>query len=156
MDSLSDIDKLKFYRDEIKHEFNLIAMRSTILVTCQSFLVVPYAILHTVADFKAALGSILLVATLGVFVAAILVSPIEAGHRTLNKWLIKQRKLFKGTSMLKDLAIDRDMTPELGENLDDDRDHTRSLAFSRYGPWAFIAFWILALINSFIRFRWMT
>ncbi|KKL16455.1 hypothetical protein LCGC14_2495380, partial [marine sediment metagenome] len=26
MDRLSDLEKLRFYRDEVKHEFNLLAM----------------------------------------------------------------------------------------------------------------------------------
>ncbi len=30
-------DRLRFDRDEVKHEFNLRAMRSNIFVTCQSF-----------------------------------------------------------------------------------------------------------------------
>jgi hypothetical protein len=38
----SAFEELKFYREEVKHEFNLLAMRTTILVTCQSFLVVPF------------------------------------------------------------------------------------------------------------------
>ena len=62
MGQISDIDKLRFYREEVKHEFSLLAMRSNILVTCQSFLVVPFAILNTVADFRAAFVSVYLVA----------------------------------------------------------------------------------------------
>ena len=52
MEPLSEYDKLRFYRDEVKHEFNLLAMRSNILVTCQSFLIVPFAILNTAANFS--------------------------------------------------------------------------------------------------------
>jgi len=150
----SPVEKLRFYRDEIKHEFNLIAVRSTILVTCQSFLVVPYAILQTVGNFRAALVSIFLVAGLGIFVAAILIQPIQAGHRTLNKWLLKQRRLIKETEALRELAIDRDLHPGSETDLKQDRDHVKSLAFSQYSPWAFIIFWLAASLYAVIRFRW--
>ncbi|HEB30699.1 MAG TPA: hypothetical protein ENI15_07460 [Spirochaetes bacterium] len=151
MDRLSDLEKLRFYRDEVKHEFNLLAMRSTILVTCQSFLVVPFAILQTVAGFRAVLVIVFLIAILGVFVALVLREPINAAHRTINKWLIKQRGLMQVSEELADLAIDRDMIPGADAEIDKDKDHIRSLAFSRLSPWAFCIFWIAAVVWSVIR-----
>jgi len=151
MEPLSDIDKLRFYRDEVKHEFNLLAMRSTILVTCQSFLVVPLAILNTVASFRSVLVLVYLIAVLGIFVALILLEPINAAHRTIEKWLLKQRSLLKRSEDLKDLVIDRDMIPDVETDLEKDRDHERSLAFSKAGPWAFSIFWILSIVWSTIR-----
>jgi hypothetical protein len=154
MEQLTDLDKLRFYRDEVKHEFGLLAMRSTILVTCQSFLVVPFAILQTAANFRAVLMLVYIVAALGIFVALILRRPLNAAHRTINKWLLKQRILFKNSEGLRDLMIDRDMIPGVDENLKRDRDHVMSLAFSRYGPWAFCLFWIAAVLWSTIRVLW--
>jgi hypothetical protein len=87
MGTVPDDEKLRFYREEAKHEFSLLAMRSNILVTCQSFLVVPYAILNTVGDFSAAVPSIGIVAALGIFVALVRVPPIRASHRTIDNWL---------------------------------------------------------------------
>jgi hypothetical protein len=145
MEKLPDLDKLKFYRDEIKHEFNLLAMRSTMLVTCQSFLVVPYAILNTVASFRAVMVPTYIVAVLGIFAALILLEPINAAHRTIGKWLVKQRALLKGSKGLSDLAIDRDMIPGTETDSHKDKDHERSLLFSKIGPWAFIVFWIACI-----------
>ncbi len=145
MEEIASIDKLRFYREEVKHEFSLLAMRSSVLVTCQSFLVVPFAILNTVADFKAAIPSLYVVAGLGMFVAAVLIPPIQASHRTIDKWLIKQRRLFKSEEKLLDLAIDRDTAADIDSDPAKDRDHASSILFSRYAPWVFLLFWVLAV-----------
>ena len=154
MAKLDDIDKLGFYRDEIKFEFSLLAQRSVILVTCQSFLVVPLAILHTAANFRAVLVMVYIVAALGIFVALVLRRPLNAAHRTINKWLLKQRVLLKENDELADIKIDRDAIRGVDKDLKKDRDHIMSLAFSRHGPWAFCLFWIAAVLWSTIRVVW--
>ena len=154
MAKLDDIDKLGFYREEIKFEFNLLAQRSVILVTCQSFLVVPLAILHTAGNFRAVLVLVYIVAALGIFVALVLRRPLNAAHRTINKWLLKQRALLKENEDLADFKIDRDAIPGVDEDLNKDRDHIMSLAFSRHGPWVFCVFWIAAVLWSTIRVLW--
>lgn len=151
MSTLGDLDKLRFYRDEIKHEFSLLAMRSTMLVTCQSFLVVPFAILQTAADYRTVAVYAYLIALLGMFTAMILIRPLDTAHRTINKWLVKQRRLFRESPDLVPLMIDRDKIPGAASNPDRDRDHRRSLAFSVYGPWAFFSFWCLAAVWSTVR-----
>jgi len=154
MAKLEDIDKLGFYREEIKFEFSLLAQRSVMLVTCQSFLVVPLAILHTAANFRAVHVLVYIVAALGIFVALVLRRPLNAAHRTINKWLLKQRVLLKNNEELADIKIDRDAIPGVDEDLKRDRDHIMSLAFSRHGPWAFCVFWIAAVLWSTIRVVW--
>lgn len=151
MTTLSDLDKLNFYRDEIKHEFSLLAMRSTMLVTCQSFLVVPFSILQTAADYRTVAVYAYLVAALGIFTAMVLVRPLDTAHRTINKWLVKQRRLFRESADLAPLMIDRDKIPGADSDPDKDRDHRRSLAFSKYGPWAFFSFWCLVSVWSTLR-----
>jgi len=151
MEKLSDLDRIRFYRDEIKHEFSLLAMRSTILVTCQSFLVVPYSILNTAASFRSVLVPTYIVAVLGIFVAILLLEPINAAHRTIGKWLVKQRSLLKDSKELSDLAIDRDMIPGADADPHKDRDHERSLLFSKIGPWAFIVFWVACIVWTTVR-----
>jgi len=86
LETLTDLDKLRYYRDEVKHEFSLLAMRTNILVTSQSFLVVPFAILNTVGHFRTALASVYLVAALVIFVALVLMAAIHASHRTIDRW----------------------------------------------------------------------
>ena len=142
MAALSKSDILSFYRDEIKHEFNLLAMRSTILVTCQSFLVVPFAILQTAASFRTVYIPTLTIALLGIFTVLILLRPLRATHHTIDKWLLKQRALFQTSPEMEPLALDRDLIPGADRDFRKDRDHVKSIAFSRFAPWAFFFFWI--------------
>lgn len=151
MEPLSDLDKLRFYRDEVKHEFSLLAMRSTVLVTCQSFLVVPFGILAAAGNFRLVIIPIYLIAVLGIFVALILKEPINAAHRTIGKWLLKQRTLVKTSEELGDFAIDRDRIPGVETDVGKDRDHEKSLAFTKVAPWAFFLFWFAAIVWSTIR-----
>ncbi len=78
---------------------------------CQCFLVVPFAILNTTADFGAVLAAEYLIAALGILLAVLLAEPMDAAHRTLNKWLIKQRSLQHRSEAMRDLATDRDLLP---------------------------------------------
>ena len=152
MEPVSDLDKLRYYREEVKHEFSLLAMRSTILVTCQSFLVVPFSILQTAARFPSVLIPTCLIGVLGIFVALIIREPLNAAHRTIEKWILKQRRLLKSSKALEDLTLDRDLLPGAETTVQHDRDHVKSLAFSRFGPWSFILFWISALLWTGVRF----
>ena len=151
MEKPSDLDKLTYYRDEVKHEFNLLAMRSNILVTCQSFLVVPWGIINTAANFRRVLVPSFMIAALGIFVALVLLEPINAAHRTIGKWLVKQRALFRETRTIGDMVIDRDTIPGADKDANKDRDHVKSLAFTRYSPWAFILFWAAAAVWTTVR-----
>jgi len=148
---LSDLETLRFYRDEVKHEFNLLAMRSTMLVMCQSFLVVPYGILNTAANFRGVIVPTFLTIVIGMFTVLVLLAPINAAHRTLEKWILKQRMLIKHSEELNVLALDRDKIPGVEENVRKDREHQKSLAFSRYGPWAFFFFWCGCAVWTSVR-----
>lgn len=148
---LKDIDKLRFYRDEVRHEFNLLAMRSTMLITCQSFLIVPFSILHTADHFLRVVVPLLMVASLGLFVALVLRRPMHAAERTIDKWLQKQRHLLQTQPALRDLALDRDLVKGVEDDSALDADHRLSLAFSRWAPTAFTAFWTTAIVWIVIR-----
>ena len=150
-DPPTDLDKLRFYREEITHEFNLLAMRSTMLITCQSFLVVPFAILNTADSFRWATAPMLMVSVLGFSIAFWLRQPLGAADRTITKWMIKQRALFAAAPHLHDLAIDRDVIPGVAQDLGRDHEHQRSMIFSRRAPFAFMAFWIGAMIWIVVR-----
>lgn len=150
-DPISELDRLRFYRDEVKHEFSMLTPRLTILVTCQSFLVVPFAILNTAPRFRSVTVAVLLVALLGLTTALILVEPLRAGHRALEAWLKKQRQLIQSTPNLKVVAIDRDLIPGVPSDSKLDLDHHHSFAFSKYGPLIFSLFWLAALVFSIWR-----
>lgn len=146
MGPLTELETLRFYREEVRHEFGLLAMRSTMLVTCQSFLIVPFAILHTAPSFRRVLVPLFLIEALGLLVAVVLREPINAAHRTIGKWLVMQRALLQQSETLRVLALDRDLLEEAVQDPDRDEDHARSLAFSRLAPWAFVGFWVASAI----------
>jgi len=151
MDAPGDLDTLRFYRDEVRHEFNLLAARSTMLITCQSFLIVPFAILNTASRFASVVVPLLMVAAMGLFVAIVLRAPMRAAERTIDKWLVKQRALLKASPALQGLALDRDRLEGVEADSSRDADHRHSLAFSRFAPGAFIAFWTVAIAWTLTR-----
>lgn len=146
--SIPEMEKLRFYRDEVRHEFSMLTTRTTILVTCQSFLVVPFAILNTAPRFRSVLAAVFLVGLLGLATALILIEPLRAGHRALDAWLRKQRSLIQSHPALHEIAIERDLIPGAEANPQLDRDHVRSLAFSKFGAPIFCVFWVAALAFS--------
>ncbi len=151
MEPLSDLQKLQYFKEEIRTEFNLLTMRSNMLVTCQSFLVVPFALLQTAASYPGVAVYAYLIVALGIFSSAILIKPLRAAHVTIDRWLVKLRALLKDSEALKPLALDRDLIPDVETDPSKDKLHTQSLAFSVYGPWSFIVFWILMAAWSTVR-----
>lgn len=144
------LELLRFYREEVKHEFNLLAMRTNILVTCQSFLIVPFAILNT-TTFEKVLIPVFAVAGLGIFTSAIIIQPIEIAHEIINEWLEKQRALL--ATVNSDLyKTKRDLERTSEPDTSKDTKHQQSVWFSKHGPYAFITFWIIAIIASLIRY----
>lgn len=139
------LDRLRFYRDEVKHEFNLLAMRSNILITCQSFLVVPFAILNGTTNFRAVAVPAALVAILGMYTAWVIQEPILVAHRLIEAWLMKQRKLLKSVES-DDYTTARDKVEGAPVDALNDEGHERSMAFSKQAPIAFLAFWGAAFI----------
>jgi hypothetical protein len=82
---------------------------------------------------------------LGIFAALVLVAPIRASHRMIEKWLLKQRNLFKTGKELSALAFDRDTINGIDIDISRDKDHNKNLLSSNYAPWVFLIFWILAV-----------
>ncbi len=109
------------------------------------------AILNTAADFRSVLLAEYLVGALGVLLALLLTEPMNAAHRSMHMWLAKQRELLHRSETLRDLAKDRDLVPGILNNPKKDRDHFRSLAFSRYAPGLFVVIWVLAIIFCTLR-----
>lgn len=150
-------EKLKFYREEIKHEFNLLAMRTTVLVTCQSFLVVPFAVLHNSDAFKDEFAIRLItyaIAVLGLLTSSIIIIPIRGAYQTIEDWLIKQRDLLDHEKSLEPFALERDKKEkkiDTKQQVKNDKVHQRSLQFSRFAPFLFIVFWVLGIGVTYFR-----
>jgi hypothetical protein len=134
---------LLYYRAEVAHEFTLLTSRSTILVTCQSFLIVPFAILNSVAVFQTVALPALFVVCLGTYTSWIIRAPIQATHGMLDEWMCKQRRLLAAVEG-DEYKTTRDLLPGAAESTAHDRVHQRSIAFSRTAPIAFFLFWLCA------------
>ena len=124
---------------------NLPAMRSNILVTCQSFLVVPFAILNNTNNFRTVAIPAALVAMLGMYTAWVIRGPILVAHRLIEAWLAKQRKLLKSVKS-DDYTTARDEVEGATAYALNDEGHERSMAFSRQAPIAFLVFWGAAFL----------
>ena len=55
-----------------------------------------------------------------------------------------------GLSSLAMLGLD--LLPNVETDVEQDRDHVKSLAFSRFGPWSFTLFWTAALLWTGARY----
>ena len=151
--SPDDFRLLCFYRDEVKHEFNLLAMRSTILVTCQSFLVVPFAILNTAPRFHVVAAPAVAVAILGMYTTRLIKVPIVRAHESISGWLLKQRQLLRGIESDR-YKSKRDSADGVDLKTENDKAHEESVAFSRAAPNAFLVFWASAIVWTAIRLAW--
>jgi hypothetical protein len=137
----------------VKHELNLLAMRATILVTCQSFLVVPFAILSAASNFYVVAPIALAVTILGGYTAWFVREPILAAHRIIAEWLQKQRTLLR--DFPEEYRSNRDKIPGADQTTEKDEEHLRSIAFTRQAPTAFLWLWVAALIYTIVRWAWL-
>ena len=144
------LNRLRFYRDEVKHEFNLLAMRSTTLVTCQPFLIVPFAILNTAAHFRVVAVPAILIPLLGLYTSWVIQEPIRTAHCLIAESLLKQRQLLRNVESNDDKTR-RDQIVGADQDTTQDQEHVRSMAFTSQAPVAFQVFWLLALIWVEIR-----
>ena len=137
----ANVDVLRFCREEIRHEFALLNTRITWYVTCQSFLITAFSILAANNLVKNFPWFNLCIAVLGIVTSILTLSPVKAAHETIALWLEKQRSLFAVSDsheLIARYAISRDLLP-----VENDGRHKRSLLFSHYSPWAFIAVWLI-------------
>jgi len=91
------LELLKFYRDEIKQEFNLIAHRLTWYVTCQSFLLTAFAISKGNLPGGRWFPAYLL-PTIAIALSILSFFPIKFAAQAIEKWLLKQTSLLDDRS----------------------------------------------------------
>lgn len=100
------LDELKFYREEVKHEFNLIAHRLSWYVTCQSFLLTTFAIAKgNTVDGNWFTGFLL--PSLGAVLSILAFFPIRFAANVIDEWLAKQDTLLIANDDLKGFRIKR-------------------------------------------------
>jgi hypothetical protein len=134
----TQIDVLRFCREEIRHEFALLSVRMTWYVTCQSFLITAFAIFTANNFLKSFPWFNLCIAVLGIVTSYLTLSPIKATHETIAMWLEKQRAVFSIPQLQEDHSKIHYSIPRNFLTISADARHQKSLIFSRYNPWIFI------------------
>jgi hypothetical protein len=154
------LELLKYYREEVKHEFNLLGTRVNSNLTAQSFLVASYAV--AMANFPnwgrnyAALFALGL-CTLGGFLSYRAMQGVNGACVVIKLWLGQQNKLFHGSETDSDKVIANlerfvihrvNTTPGTMSNSLSitDKIHENSLKFSRWASPVFIGAWVVFAI----------
>jgi hypothetical protein len=138
------LDKLKFYRSEIQHEFSLLSARISAYITSQSFLVIGFA--TSMGNMNPRWGSLfrlvfpLAVTVLGLATSLLVWPGIQGACATIDLWHEKQQRLLDGDARLDDFRVERPLGPSRrGHPVD--LIHERSLIFARWAPVAFTGAW---------------
>jgi len=153
-DPLGVLDKFRFYREEIKHEFDLITGRLNAYLSTQSFLVLAYAAAMNNTNPKSQhyfpLVFSTLLAIIGVLLSLQAIAGISAADKTIDHWNIKIGELVRSHQWLGDEYQSgrlRAKSMVVNEKVIDPF-HAGGLSLPRYSPWIFgftwILFWALA------------
>lgn len=138
------LERLKFYRAEIQHEFNLLANRVSSYITSQSFLVIGFAM--SMGNMNPQWGDVFrlivpIALTLMGLTTSILVWPgIKGATSTIGLWRDKQGKLLADDARFDAYHVERVIVrSRQGRTVD--RIHERSLLFALWSPWVFMVAW---------------
>jgi hypothetical protein len=149
-----NLERLRFYREEIKHEFNLLSNRVSSYVTSQSFLVTAFAL--SMGNSNPRWGSLfrlifpLVLSLLGIVVSIQAWPGIKGACDIISLWHEKQNRLFAEDPRLDDYRVERPLTAP-GRRTPVDIIHERSLWFAKWSTWIFLAAWtIFGLLALFL------
>ncbi len=148
-DPLGPLDKFRFYREEIKHEFDLITGRLNAYLSAQSFLVLAYAASMNITNLKSQehfpFWFSTLLAVIGVALSLQAQAGIRAADKTIDFWNIKIDKLVTCNQWIGDEyqsgRYQESSRIVRGRRIDPF--HTPGLSLPRYSPWIFGGSWIL-------------
>lgn len=150
------LEKLKFYRSEVKHEFELLSSRLNSYILSQSFLVTAFAISMGNPGWGGTfrLTFPLILSTLGLATSVRTYPGIYGACKVISLWHVKQRMLLEEPGM-KEFYIERPLEPsKLPGSEQVDKIHERSLSFAKLAPWLFGINWIiLAALTLYLHFR---
>lgn len=130
--------RLKICRDEVMHEYNVLASRLTSFITSQSFLVSAYAVSMNNANLNWGgayrLVFPLLLSVVGVVLSVRANPGITGVCEVINKWHEKQEMIFLECPYLEEYAVlQRPTTRDY---------HKRSLLFAEASAWIFVITWL--------------
>jgi hypothetical protein len=154
-DPLGVLEKFRFYRDEIKHEFDLITGRLNAYLSAQSFLVLAYAAAMNNTNPKSQqhfpLTFVTLLTIIGLALSLQAIAGIRAADKTIDHWNIKIDKLVKRHKWLGE-EYQSGRLQENSKNIDErtiDPFHAGGLSLPRYSPWIFGVTWLLLWALTF-------
>ena len=145
LDEITDFDKLKYYRAEIKFQHTLIGQRLGWYTAFQSLLFAPLAI-YMVNTYKAYIihdWFVYIIAVIGIFTSIFTVCSLRGTIITTNMYKTKQYHLFKdikGNDISK-LAIPRDLL-----SIDEDLIHEFGMFLTQAPPILFSVIWIVIFV----------
>jgi hypothetical protein len=139
----SKLERLKFIRAEIRHEFSLLSSRVGAYLTCQSFLVIAFAL--SMGNTNPEWGGLFrlifppALSLLGIATSMQAHLGIRGASYTIALWHEKQNRLVEDPGM-EDYHVRR---PPIGyKNGAIDKVHRQSLLFAEWSPWIFAFAWL--------------
>ena len=154
-DPLGVLDKFRFYREEIKHEFDLITGRLNAYLSAQSFLVLAYAAAMNNTNPKSQqhfpLVFVTLLAIIGLLLSLQAMAGIRAADKTIDHWNDKINKLVNTHKWL-GLEYQSGRLQERSKTVNGriiDPFHAGGLSLPRYSPWIFGVTWLMLWALTF-------
>ena len=140
---------LKFIRQEVMFEYQLMSSRISWLITCQSFLIAAYTFsFGNVFIYKAGWFVQYVLPILGLLLCVPAFIGILGASRTISDWRSKQYALLIDAGLSSELAkylIDRFKTPPPNDYI-----HKVSERFAISLPIALSVFWVICFLLRFI------
>lgn len=140
------LNRLRFYRSEIKDEFALLSNRVGAHISAQSFLIIAYA--SAMGNLNPQWGHHFrlifppMLALLGIVNSIQAWLGIRAASDTIALWRLKQHELLTHYPALAAYHVDRPFVKRRDGKIVDIT-HERSLVFARWSPLTFIVAWLI-------------
>lgn len=140
------VELLRYYRDEIKHEFSLLSNRVSAYISSQSFLIIAFA--SAMGNLNPHWGTLFrllfpgALAVLGIVLSVQGWLGIRAACDTIILWHVKQNALFEHDPAMDAYHVARPPSRRPGQHIVD-RTHEQSMLFALGAPWTFGLAWII-------------
>jgi hypothetical protein len=157
LDKDSFLSRLRHYREEDRHECNLINARMGWLITGQSFLITAFAITANNSDAWFRMGSTIALFVTAEYFARKLSCALLQAELVIYDWHAKEAELAAEVSRVADVELRTELESYfIGRNWkkqgeDEDQRHKKSFEFQRRIYWVFLLIWIGLLIVSCVQ-----
>lgn len=147
------LNRLHFYRDEIKSEFALLSNRVGAHISAQSFLIIAYA--SAMGNLNPQWGHLfrlifpLALSCLGIVNSLQAWLSILAASYTISLWRLKQNELLARNPGLEDYRVERPLITRRNGRMVDVT-HERSLIFALWSPPTFMVAWLFFALLALV------